>query len=324
VVENGRALHVLGMGQNFKTGGYHKARREMLLADRALQMTDLDLINVEILKNINHVYNDIHYWSALINKYTYLDSLYSKSLEDSERKMRLGENAKLAVLSSMAKSNNAKMEIELLASQRLRSIEQLKKYLLIEEDIEVPVVEYDEQVMILLDVLEHPSVTRQKNRMEKVDKDFIFTTKQKIPEISVSVFSGLNSFRNFEWYPGINIGTNIPLWKKYYKSAEESAQIDKSIEELRLQQVEQSIEADRRILLAEIEIYRVVLDTYYNRDRQMKTDLINYAESSFSSGEIDFDEFIAVLAQAAEIELKFLNNLYAYNAAVININYVVY
>jgi cobalt-zinc-cadmium resistance protein CzcA len=75
-------------------------------------------------------------------------------------------------------------------------------------------------------------------------------------------------------------------------------------------------------ILSEIRKYDKIIKQYNELGKETSQEIMRYAREAFDQGEIDFHVFISSLEEAFNLELNFLDNLYNYNQAVIDLNYL--
>lgn len=77
-------------------------------------------------------------------------------------------------------------------------------------------------------------------------------------------------------------------------------------------------------LQSRLKVHKHAVDYFQNTGEELALAIVNTAERSFYSGEINFFQYIQSLDEATNIVLDYLENLNEYNQTVLEIKYLNY
>ena len=146
--------------------------------------------------------------------------------------------------------------------------------------------------------------------------------QNKVPEFNVGIFNGVSGTEQFNWYPGIEAGVAIPLWKKAYNAQQAAAKINVDEKMMVYDYNRKSLEGQQKILLANITKFDRVINEYETTSLNLGNELMSTADKLFSGGEIDYFQYVQSLESAMDIRLSYFDNLYQYNQEVIALKYL--
>jgi cobalt-zinc-cadmium resistance protein CzcA len=79
----------------------------------------------------------------------------------------------------------------------------------------------------------------------------------------------------------------------------------------------------RRQLLLELEKFERAIEYYNDTGNALSDALIRSSNRAFSSGEIDFFQYIQTLDRGVQIQINYLQSLHHYNQTVLSLNYLI-
>ncbi|MCL4123401.1 UNVERIFIED_CONTAM: hypothetical protein GTU68_006729 [Idotea baltica] len=320
--ESGPALHVLGASQSFKLPAYYRAIENRGNEITILQEKEIEINKAYIAQYVSSSYYSITHYNSVIAEYGYLDSLYKDFQKASSRKFELGESNLLEKITAEAKKNEIVLKLEQAIKARDLSINTLNLWVqdsinIIEIDkINSPITPSENETN------DHPfrNYSIQEIQVAKSYKEL--TEKNQLPELNLTLFNGFNGFNEFALYPGIEAGVSIPLWKKSYNAKKEVADLEITIKEKELQQVEYNLTLKKSQLRDELALYKKAIDLYNDVGENLQSELIQTAIRSFRGGEIDFFQYIQTLENASQIRINYHEQLNKYNQTAIKLLYL--
>lgn len=124
-------------------------------------------------------------------------------------------------------------------------------------------------------------------------------------------------------FDGVKAGITIPLLFGSYKAEIKAASLREQMAKTDLEYFQVTIQGQFRQQVEEVNKFRNSLD-YYNEKAIPQANLIlNNAQKSFESGNIDYVEYFQNLNQALILKFNHLNTLNGYNQAVINLEFLI-
>jgi cobalt-zinc-cadmium resistance protein CzcA len=138
---------------------------------------------------------------------------------------------------------------------------------------------------------------------------------ESAPTFTVGVFG--QYLANGAFYPGWQLGMNIPLVRKALSVQQEAARTDLARSQAAYRQVLLEQQTAWGHLLHEQEKYQLMLDYYTREGKQLAAVLIREGEANYLGGEISFSDFILLQEQAAAIETGHLEDLLGLNQTII-------
>ncbi|GAB3832694.1 hypothetical protein GCM10028895_50770 [Pontibacter rugosus] len=120
----------------------------------------------------------------------------------------------------------------------------------------------------------------------------------------------------------MSVGVAIPLWPKPQKSRIEAARIQADAARMNLQDTRNELRADVAAALQQALKLQGSLD-YYGQTALPQAELIiNQATKAYRAGEINYQDYILSLNRALAIRTNYLDALYLYDKAVIELNFL--
>ena len=121
----------------------------------------------------------------------------------------------------------------------------------------------------------------------------------------------------------VNLGVNIPIFKKAQQARIASSRINEQITNQQLQLVESQLKSQLKTLKIQYEKSKNSLD-YFEESALLQADLIiKTATKSYQAGEIEYLEFTQNITQAWQIKESYLSELQVFNQIIINIETII-
>lgn len=140
-----------------------------------------------------------------------------------------------------------------------------------------------------------------------------------LPDLSLEYFQGTNSALN-QSLIGYQLGVKIPLFFQGNASRIKASRIAYETAVQKSKDYVIRLQTHKQQLIAELKKYGEALTYYEKEGTQLAKEILNTAQASYRSGEIDFFQYLTSIENASEIELEYLTNLNLYNQTVIEIN----
>ncbi|EJF08124.1 heavy metal efflux pump, czca family protein [Pontibacter sp. BAB1700] len=133
---------------------------------------------------------------------------------------------------------------------------------------------------------------------------------------------GKRGIEEFEPPQEVSFGMAIPLWAKPQRSRIEAAKIQADVAQLNLQDTLNELRADVAAALQQALKLEGSLDYYERTALPQARLIIDHATKAYRVGEINYQDYILSLSRALSIQANYLETLYTYDRAVIELHYI--
>jgi cobalt-zinc-cadmium resistance protein CzcA len=312
-----RGILKIGISQSLEWPGFYKARKNYYQSMEELEKRKGNYSEGLLRKQVQESYRTLWYLQEKEKLYQSMDSLYQDLAKAAEIREQTGESTTLERISSKARQKeNATLRTQVLAEM---SAEQEKLRAHVQEillPLEVP-----------LQLLLPRSVSNELPELLQIQEQEIvlaekFWEQEKAaykPDFSGRIFSQ-TLWGAKDPFTGFSVTASLPLGsggKKRLQAVRTG---------IRLQ--EETMELEKRNWLAEREYAKAQMQkAKYRIDYFLEEGMeeVKFIEKSagvqFKAGEISFTELNAYLNQALNLRLAYLEDMHAYNLAVIKFNY---
>lgn len=312
----------IGLQQSFYMPQVNQAKKNYYREQTKYFEFNKEVINTELKKNIRSVYYQLWYLQDKKALYQRLDSIYIGLLKTTILKVKTGESAGIEKISANVKLK----EIE-------TNIIQLQKEMLVQQQALMQLLNSSEVILPLSKSLEkleygfqnetenHPNLLLLQQNVQIANSEIAIQKSNRLPEFTARVFSqklyGLE-----DPYSGFSIATSFPIFGTGANSNKiKAAKTEKEMQEQQLQYQTQILKSSLSQRQTEVEKSVSGLQFYETSGLQQADEIIKAANQSYRAGEISYADFSLYLSQAIEIRKNYLDNLNAYNQAIIEYNY---
>lgn len=323
IAENGRPLDVFGVTQSIQFPTIYGAQRKVEKQKVELS-TQQYLLNERILtKEVYKAYYNVVYYNSLVQQYTFLDSLYGQFSRAANKRYDVGETNLLEKLTAETKQK----EISILLSQTKEDVG--KAFTMLHQWMQTDsLVTIEENRLPRLELQppnfsEHPGILYY-DSAQKLSKASLSLERQRLlPDLHISVFQGTNNGLDAKRYNGFQAGVSIPLWFGANKAKINAAKTETMIMIDESENYKIQLESRYQGLLSDLNKFQEGVDYYETTGGKLAKELTTSASKSFQNGEIDFLQYVQLLESAKNIQINYLQNLNAYNATVLELNYLI-
>lgn len=320
--ENGVPLKVFGISQSIQFPTIYGAQRKVEKQKVTMSEQEYKLSERLLTKEVYLAYYTVVYNNNLVKQYRYLDSLYGQFARAANKRYEVGETNLLEKLTAETKQK----EISLQLSQSKENAKKATVFLQqwVQSDSLYVVMENQMPRLNLQKwaVDGHPGV-QYFEASKALSKITLSLERQRLlPDLQFSVFQGTNNGLNAKQYQGFEAGVAIPLWFGANKSKINAAKTETLIVENEFENYKIQLETNYQGLLSDLKKFEEGIDYYDQTGKKLSNALTLNASKAFQSGEIDFFQYVQLLENAKNIEISYLNNLFEYNATVLELNYL--
>jgi cobalt-zinc-cadmium resistance protein CzcA len=312
----------IGLSQNFYMPQVNQARKNYYREQTKYYEYNKEVINSELKKNIRSVYYQMWYLQDKIALFQRLDSIYNVLLKTTIVKVKTGESAGIEKISANVKVKEIETNIVQLKKEMLSKQQALMQLLNSAEEVfplskSLEKLEYSLQI----ETQNHPSLLLLQQNVAIANSEIAIQKSNSLPEFSGRVFSqklyGVN-----DPVSGFSFSTAFPLFGSgANKSKIKAANTEKELQEQQLKYQTQILKSSSAQHQAEVEKNLAALQFYETSGLEQAEQIIKAANLSYKAGESSYADFSLYLSQAIEIRKNYLDNLNAYNQAIIEYNY---
>lgn len=320
------------VAQSFALPQTYKQRGDLLKAETELQRRTLAINEHDLKKQVHLVYYELLY---LLNQKTLLirhDSLFLNNLKNAEIRLKTGETGVLEKINAETQHLQMAHQIEQLKTEIAFYQVQLS-YLLNSTSAHLPI-----EIPLKLDfttpntegLKNHPELQYLKQQIE-VTRQQIFTEKNMLkPSFSIGYtlqsIRGTQTFgtKDYDYnaiprFSTLQLGTQIPLFKKTTQNRILAAQTGEQIAQSSLQASEQIWQNRYQQLAQKLQKEEKNIQYFQQTAIPQAQKLKSMANLSRKNGEIGYVEWSYSILQALAIEQEYLNAIKLYNQTVIEI-----
>ncbi|MFV8271288.1 CusA/CzcA family heavy metal efflux RND transporter [Flavobacterium sp. GT2N3] len=312
----------IGLQQSFYMPQVNQAKKNYYREQTKYYEFNKEVINTELKKNIRSVYYQLWYLQDKTVLYQRLDSIYIGLLKTTIVKVKTGESAGIEKISANVKLK----EIE-------TNITQLQKEMVMQQQALMQLLNNSEAILPLSKSLEkleygiqnssdnHPNLLLLQQNVMIANSEIAIQKSNRLPEFSGRVFSQ-KLYGVEDPFSGFSFSTSFPIFGSgANRNKIKAAKTEKEVQEQQLQYQTQILKSSLAQHQTEVEKSIQGLQFYETLGLQQAEEIIKAANQSYQAGEISYADFSIYLSQAIEIRKNYLDNLNAYNQAIIEYNY---
>ncbi|WP_339920798.1 CusA/CzcA family heavy metal efflux RND transporter [uncultured Flavobacterium sp.] len=312
----------IGLQQSFYMPQVNQSKKNYYKEQTKYFEINKDAINTELKKNIRSVYYQLWYLQDKTALYQRLDTIYIGLLKTTVLKVKTGESAGIEKISANVKLK----EIE-------TNITQLKKEMLVQQQVLMQLLNNSEIILPLDNSLEkleyslqsttenHPNLLLLQQNVAIANSEIAIQKSNRLPEFSGRVFSQ-KLYGVEDPYTGFSFSTSFPIFGSgANRNKIRAAKTEKEVQEQKLQYQTQILKSSLMQHQTEVEKSISGLQFYETSGLHQAEEIIKAANQSYQAGEISYSDLSLYLSQAIEIRKNYLDNLNAYNQAIIEYNY---
>lgn len=292
---------------------------------------------LEIASEVKQLYWQLVYLYSKQRLFLYQDTLYSGFLKAAELRAKTGETNRLEMMSARSQRmeiKNGLQEINsdlLIYSRKLQTVLNTKE-VVFPADTVLKRIEYLPTTNNSL-LAANPSVGYVNQQIEVSRLEKKLESSRMLPDLKVGYFSqtiqgsqdvnGIaRTFGLNDRFTGIQAGIAIPLWFLPYTAKTKAAKIKEQVAVVNADDYSNSFLSNYQSLLLEYAKNNNSVD-YYEKQAIPEADLIiQQATRSYTSGEMDYLDYIQNLNRALSIKQNYLEALNNYNQTIISIDFI--
>ncbi|MBL3656134.1 CusA/CzcA family heavy metal efflux RND transporter [Fulvivirga sediminis] len=312
----------IGLSQQIDFPTAYVSRSKMLKQQTVVQEKAYQVDRAILLKEVNLAYAQwINAWQK-VEFYQQLDSLYQNFEKAANIRYETGESSGLERLNAQSK----RQEISLLLSSALAdettaftALNQLLNNRLSEKPS--PSTLFMElETKVTDSFADNPFVSYQQQKVTLAEKQLKAQQSQWLPGLK-----GQYTFQNMNGqngYYGFQVGLTIPLFFGAQQAKMQASRLEIDRQNMLVQN--QKLAWNSALLQAGVnyEQQQKQLKYYQNTGLPLSKQLFEGASLSFTSGDIDYVEYLQSITQASTIKTNWFDALLKYNQSIIEINFL--
>lgn len=309
-----------GIQQDFPSAKMNRANRNYYTWLKERTSAFASLTRQQIVRQVREIYHHLSYLDAKKQLYQKLDSVYNSVAKIAQVRYESGETSLAEKLASEDQAGQIALATQTINHEFEFDRMVLRQLLGVNEEV-IPVVEpIHVAVFSIQDTIRFSSSAWAKLFLSDValaQAEYEKQVAALAPTFSASVFG--EYLGNGEWYPGWEIGLNIPFWKKSLMAKKDAAQVGVETANAQYQATYLQKMNTLAHLLHEQEKYLISVNYYHERGARYAQELLQSGHLNYSLGELSYADFAQMLEQATRIELQYLDDLLGLNQTLIEL-----
>lgn len=314
----------IGVTQSIAWPGLYKAQRNLYGEQLKYYNLNTSVIEADLKRQVRSAYYQLWYLQDRMQLFQRLDSIY-RSLESAAKvRVKAGDSPGLDSISASARSREAHANLEQIANDISVQQNVLMQLLntdssFLSNDVPLEKIPYK---LAGADSL-HPALVLQQQNVNIANAGVSVVKNENKPDFSGRFFSqrlyGLS-----DPFSGFSVAAAIPIFGNgAYKNKVRAAQAEMQVQQKQFDLEKQLFNTQQIQAQKAVERNMSLLAFYEQSGLAQAKTIIQAATLAYRSGEIGFAELSQFITQAIDIQRNYLDNLNAYNQAVIEYNYFI-
>lgn len=313
----------VGISQSFPnrktiraTSSYYQQRQSQ--AEAVLAYTQQDLI-----RQVREIYQHLGYLDAKSRLYQSLDSVYTRFATIAEQRYQIGDAALSEKLAAQDKAAQIRLMLETIDHELNFDQVVLGQLLGLPQAVGAIAEPLRKQNFSLADtalIVKAPSARTGLAGVNVAKSQQQIEQARFAPNFSTGVYGQV--LGNGAFYPGWQLGVNIPLINKARHKAVESANLGIQVAEANYQEIVLQQRSKMAHLLHEQEKYNTLIEYHQNQGQALARELLRNASLNYQQGEIDYTTLSQQVEQAIGIQMNYLENLYGLSLTVVELKFI--
>lgn len=304
----GGGILSIGFMQSFYLPKTRKAYKEVQEGKAAMAGTQLHLSRKELVQNIRKSYHNWVYTEALITVYNEWDSLFAEFGRIANVRFEQGETGKMPLLTAQTKWKRVQLESEQAIKSQTIARQVFHQWLWSDSAYQIDPSKQQLPISISPNsTSEHPLVQYQQQQLHMAQANVKAKKGLLLPQIQTG--AQVQSIAGTAPFIGYQVGINIPLLQKSYRSAVNAAKIGVKAQEAELENQKGLL--TRKIAILQNEVQKVY-ERYQILDQELlplATEQFELSREAYRQGEISYLAYLQSLEQLQDTHLEYLQTL---------------
>jgi heavy metal efflux system protein len=308
----------LGVQHSFNNRSSNAAHRTTQTAQIAVSQAELKFTQQQLASQVREIYQHLSYLESKSQLLARLDSLWQRSLVRNQSRYTLGEIGKADLAALQNQAQQVRLELETLKHEIAFDKVVLRQILGVYDDVQ-PIIEPLKEVNYSLNdttrLIASAMAQMSAAQIQLAIGNEQQTKAQGKPTPMLGAYGQL--LGNGQVFPGWYIGVQAPLARKALKAKNEAAHLQTQASQLQHQATLLELQNQLAHLLHDLEKYEIAIDYYHKHGQALAQELERTAEVQYSSGDSDFSDFLSNIHQAAQVNLRYLDDVLGMRQTII-------
>ncbi len=322
IAPNNLPLNVWGVSQSIQFPTVYGAQKKVMEGRSQLTKDQYALDKRMISKEVSKAYYEIVYWEQLHHNYIYLDSLYAAFEIAANKRYEMGASNYLEKLTAETKKKEISLKLNQIKESIQKSYILFHQWLQSDSTYQVSTMELERIELIAFDTISHPAINYYTDALELSNEQQKLEKQKLLPDLNATVFRGTNNGPGVQSYSGFQVGVAVPLWFGNQKSKIAAAKTEATIIQSESNNYKIQLASNYQALQSDLRQFEKGLEYYESTGKRLSEETLFHAIKSFQNGQINFLQYTQLLENAKNIESNYLYNLFQYNMAVLEANYL--
>jgi heavy metal efflux system protein len=289
-----------------------------------------------LILQVRQVYLSLQYLYEREQLLLRQDSISKDFLRIANLRYKTGESNILEKTNAETQVNEIQNQIKQNQSDILGALANLKTLLSVNEAIEIADKKLNEMTFVLSEsaIQNNPNLAFLKQQIAVSEQQKAVEKARLSPDFNIGYINqsliGVQNIDNQDVYFGggkrfqaVQLGMNIPIFKKAYQAKINSAEIEKQIAENNQKSFEINLKGHFEQLNQELIKYRTALQYFRNSALPNAELILKTTQTAIQKGELSYTEYLFNLKNANAIKEQYLQTLWQYNQTIQELNYLV-
>ncbi|WP_114781616.1 CusA/CzcA family heavy metal efflux RND transporter [Botryobacter ruber] len=284
----------------------------------------------EIVRDVRLNYYGLVYTLERINLLRYQDSLYAQFLRAAEVRLRTGETNLLEKVTAQTQLSEVQNTIFQAEADKVVFQERLQALLATDSVVAVADTVLNRLALPTLtdEMLEqNPQLLLARRQVAVRQAEANLERAKLLPELRLGytnrTIGGQHELENFQPAEEVAVGVAFPLWPKPQLNRIEAARLETEAARNMLLNTEYELQASVKTALQQALKLQASLAYYETTALPQAQLIITQATKAYRAGEVNYQDYLLSLNRALSIRTNYLEVLYNYDRAVIELHYII-
>lgn len=319
-----RGILKIGLSQSVAWPGLYKAQKNVFKAQATYLQMNQSLIDADVKRDVRAAYYELWYLQDKQLLFSKLDSIYKSMSNAARLKVKTGDSPGLDSISAIARMREMEAFIEQTKNDIQVQQQSLAQLLNTQEAI-LPLQQPLEKMLFNLSSADslHPALAMQQQTVNVAQAGIVVAKNENLPEFSGRFFSQ-RLYGMKDPFSGFSVTTSIPLASMgASKHKVKAAELEMAVEQKKFDYGMQQFNTAKLQAVQNVMKNEQLLRFYESTGLEQAAAIIKASSLAYRSGEISFAELSQFLSQAITMQRNHLDQLNAYNQAIIQYNYFI-